>query len=105
MCWRVHAPRYPPSLRLLVPIYAGDARIVPNYFAPSRSTGTVYTTPDYTAPTAFLVVAEDEGLNATWRSLADTHVAIPMDEGAAADSLNASAAAALLLYEAVRQRA
>ena len=49
--------------------------------------------------------AEDEGLKATWRSLADTHVAIPMDEGAALDSLNASTAAALLLYEAVRQRA
>ena len=31
--------------------------------------------------------------------------AIPMDEGAGADSLNASAAVALLLYEAVRQRA
>ena len=37
--------------------------------------------------------------------LADARVAIPMRDGAAADSLNASTAAAVLLYEAVRQRA
>jgi TrmH family RNA methyltransferase len=65
---------------------------------------TQFTKVDYTAPTAFLVGAEDEGLDDAWRSLADTRVVIPMKEGAAADSLNASAAAALLLYEAVRQR-
>jgi TrmH family RNA methyltransferase len=44
---------------------------------------TAFTTPDYTGHTAFLVGAEDEGLDDTWQSLAD----------------------ALLLYEAVRQRA
>ncbi|MGN6798674.1 MAG: TrmH family RNA methyltransferase [Gaiellaceae bacterium] len=66
---------------------------------------TVFTTPDYTARTAFLVGAEDVGLGSAWQSLADLHVAIPMEQNAAADSLNASTAAALLLYEAVRQRA
>jgi len=59
---------------------------------------------DYREPTAFLVGAEDEGLDADWRAIADAEVEIPMS-GAAADSLNASAAAAVLLCEAVRQRA
>jgi TrmH family RNA methyltransferase len=63
-----------------------------------------HTQPDYTLPTAFLVGAEDEGLPDAYRQLADTQVEIPM-RGAAADSLNASAAAAVLLFEAIRQRA
>lgn len=62
-----------------------------------------YASPDYTHPTAFIVGAEDEGLDEAWRAVADTQVAIPMN-GATADSLNASAAAAVLLFEAVRQR-
>ena len=63
-----------------------------------------HTDADYTAPTAFLIGAEDAGLDDDWRALADVEVEIPM-RGAAADSLNASAAAAVLLFEAVRQRA
>jgi TrmH family RNA methyltransferase len=63
----------------------------------------LHTEPDYTRPTAFLVGAEDAGLAAEWCALADVSVAIPM-RGEAADSLNASAAAAVLLFEAVRQR-
>ena len=62
-----------------------------------------HTDADYTRPTAFLVGAEDTGLPAGYRALADVEVEIPM-RGTAADSLNASAAAAVLLYEAVRQR-
>jgi len=58
---------------------------------------------DLTEPTAFLIGAEDTGLDEAWRETADLEVAIPMS-GAAADSLNASAAAAVLLFEAVRQR-
>lgn len=65
---------------------------------------TTFTAPDYSGPTAFIVGAEDEGLDDAWQLLADTHVVIPMKPEAAADSLNASTAAALLLYEAVRQR-
>jgi TrmH family RNA methyltransferase len=65
---------------------------------------TTFTAPDYTGPTAFIVGAEDEGLGDEWQALADTRVAIPMKQNATADSLNASTAAALLLYEAVRQR-
>jgi TrmH family RNA methyltransferase len=62
-----------------------------------------HTDPDYTGPTAFLVGAEDAGLGETWRNTADTHVEIAM-HGMTADSLNASTAAAVLLFEAVRQR-
>jgi TrmH family RNA methyltransferase len=66
---------------------------------------TPFTENDYTGATAFLVGAEDSGLDHEWQELVDARVAIPMREGAAADSLNASTAAAVLLYEAVRQRA
>jgi TrmH family RNA methyltransferase len=62
-----------------------------------------HTDADYREPTAFLVGAEDDGLSAEWRAVADVEVEIPM-QGAAADSLNASAPAAVLLFEAVRQR-
>jgi len=62
-----------------------------------------YTAADLTQPTALIVGAEDEGLDARWREAADMHVSIPM-RARAADSLNAATSAALLLYEAVRQR-
>jgi TrmH family RNA methyltransferase len=62
-----------------------------------------HTEPDYTRPTAFLVGAEDDGLPEAWRTLADVQVAIPM-HARTADSLNAAAATAILLFEAVRQR-
>ena len=62
-----------------------------------------YDDADLTKPTAILVGAEDAGLTDDWRALADVEVEIPM-RGTTADSLNASAAAAILLFEAVRQR-
>jgi TrmH family RNA methyltransferase len=65
---------------------------------------TPHTQPDYTKQTAFLIGAEDDGLPEAYQAIADVNVEIPM-RGAAADSLNASTAAAVLLYEAVRQRA
>jgi len=58
---------------------------------------------DLTQPTAILVGAEDAGLAEEWRALAELEVAIPM-HARSVDSLNASAAAAVLLFEAVRQR-
>jgi TrmH family RNA methyltransferase len=64
---------------------------------------TAYTNADLKPPTALIVGAEDEGLDARWRKAADLHVAIPIN-GRATDSLNASTAAALLLYETLRQR-
>ncbi len=62
-----------------------------------------HTDADYTGRTAFLVGAEDDGLPEAWRNLADVSVAIPM-RARTTDSLNASVAAAVLLFEADRQR-
>jgi TrmH family RNA methyltransferase len=62
-----------------------------------------HTDSDYTRPTAFLVGAEDAGLPEAYRALADVQVEIPM-HGTTVDSLNAGTAAAVLLFEARRQR-
>lgn len=56
---------------------------------------------DLTRPTAVVIGAEHAGVTDAWSG--GVEVAIPMRGGA--DSLNASVAAAVLLYEAVRQRA
>ena len=63
-----------------------------------------FTSADLTPPTAILVGAEDTGLPEQWRAAADIQVSIPMRPGTV-DSLNASVAAAVLIFEAVRQRA
>lgn len=58
---------------------------------------------DLTGPLALVLGPEDTGLDARWLGAADLRVSIPMP-GKTVDSLNASNAAAVLLYEAVRQR-
>jgi TrmH family RNA methyltransferase len=62
-----------------------------------------YSDVDLTVPSALIVGAEDAGLDTTWQAAADERVALPM-RGRTADSLNAASAAAVLLYEAIRQR-
>lgn len=57
---------------------------------------------DFTSGTAIVVGPESEGLNTFWLSQADNCVQIPMQ--GQADSLNVSVSAAILLFEAVRQR-
>ena len=57
---------------------------------------------DLTAPTALVVGNEAKGLSWAWREACNVLVRIPIHGGA--DSLNAAAAAAILLYEADRQR-
>jgi TrmH family RNA methyltransferase len=79
------------------------AQLTQQKVAATLGATTMHTEPDYTKPTAFLIGAEHEGLDERWRSIADTEVEIPM-RGTATDSLNASAAAAVLLFEAVRQQ-
>jgi TrmH family RNA methyltransferase len=64
---------------------------------------TLHTEADLTPPTALLIGAEDEGLDADWRAAAEVLVTLPM-RARTVDSLNASAAAAVLLYETLRQR-
>lgn len=61
-----------------------------------------YTAVDFTGRRAIAVGAEDAGLSPAWLEAADHRVLIPMK--GAADSLNVSATAAILLYEALRQR-
>ncbi len=62
----------------------------------------LHTAADLTGPVAIVVGAEDVGLSPVWTRCADLRVRIPML--GRNDSLNVSAAAAILLYEAVRQR-
>lgn len=61
-----------------------------------------YTQVDLRGGTAILVGAEDTGLSPFWKTQSDTQVSIPML--GRNDSLNVSIAAAIILYEAVRQR-
>lgn len=63
---------------------------------------TIYTDIDFKKPFAIVFGSEDKGLSAVWRDNADYRVRIPM--AGKADSLNVSASAAVLLFEAVRQR-
>ncbi len=57
---------------------------------------------DMTGPTALVIGSEADGLTDAWRIAADRHILIPML--GKMDSLNASVSAAILLYEARRQR-
>jgi TrmH family RNA methyltransferase len=54
-------------------------------------------------PVALVVGSEQYGVSGTLLDQADTRVRIPMP-GEVIDSLNAAASAAILLFEAVRQR-
>ena len=60
-----------------------------------------YDTP-MTGPTAIVMGTEATGLTDQWREAADAHIRIPML--GRLDSLNVSVSAAILLFEAVRQR-
>ena len=62
----------------------------------------VYTDVELTGPVAVVVGAEDKGLSSQWKNAANLNVKIPML--GKNDSLNVSVSAAVLLYEAVRQR-
>jgi TrmH family RNA methyltransferase len=57
---------------------------------------------DLTGPVLLAVGNETAGLSGAWRALCDRVVSIPMT--GAASSLNAAAAATVVLYEAARQR-
>ena len=57
---------------------------------------------DMTCATAIVMGTESTGLTDIWREAADVHIRIPML--GRLDSLNVSVSAAILMYEAVRQR-
>lgn len=62
----------------------------------------LYYNTDMTPGTAIVMGTESTGLTDIWRENADRHIRIPML--GKLDSLNVSVSAAILLYEAVRQR-
>lgn len=57
---------------------------------------------DFRGPTALVMGTESTGLTDRWRQAADRHIRIPMC--GQLDSLNVSVSAAILLFEALRQR-
>ena len=57
---------------------------------------------DLRGPQAIIVGSEHTGLSLPWRNAADHDVTLPLSGNA--DSLNASVAAAVILFETVRQR-
>jgi TrmH family RNA methyltransferase len=61
-----------------------------------------YTEADLTGPMAVVLGSEADGLTATWRDGETEPIGLPMR--GVADSLNVSVAAAVILYEARRQR-
>ena len=62
----------------------------------------LYYDTDMTQPTAIVMGTEATGLTDRWREAADAHIRIPML--GILDSLNVSVSAAILMFEAVRQR-
>jgi TrmH family RNA methyltransferase len=56
------------------------------------------------APLAIVIGPEHEGLPEAWLDAADDRVAIPTLSGSGVDSLNASVAAAVVLFDVVRRR-
>jgi TrmH family RNA methyltransferase len=63
----------------------------------------LYYLSDLASPSAILLGSEKDGLSQFWLNQADVKTSLPMS--GQADSLNVSASAAIVLFEAVRQRA
>jgi TrmH family RNA methyltransferase len=61
-----------------------------------------YAQADYKGGWAIVLGSEDQGLSEYWLKLAEERIKIPMN--GKADSLNVSITAAIILYEALRQR-
>ncbi len=71
-------------------------------YSATLQNSTSYHTQDYTVPTALVMGTEATGLSEIWRSEATQNVIIPMQ--GEIDSMNVSVAAAILIFEAKRQR-
>jgi TrmH family RNA methyltransferase len=61
-----------------------------------------YTETDFRKPSAIVLGSEADGLSSSWRHASDEIIRIPMN--GIADSLNVSVSAAILIFEALRQR-
>lgn len=73
-----------------------------NFYCATLQNSTSYHTQDYTTPTALVVGTEATGLTQEWRVAATQNIIIPMQ--GEIDSMNVSVAAAILIFEAKRQR-
>ena len=73
-----------------------------NFYCATLQNSTSYHTQDYTKPTAIVVGTEATGLTEEWRTAATQNIIIPMQ--GEIDSMNVSVAAAILIFEAKRQR-
>ena len=73
-----------------------------NFYCATLQNSTSYHTQDYTKPTAIVVGTEATGLTDAWRNAATQNIIIPMS--GEIDSMNVSVAAAILIFEAKRQR-
>lgn len=71
-------------------------------FTAQLQDSSLYYDTDMTGGTAIVMGTEATGLTDIWRNAADAHIRIPML--GQADSLNVSVSAAILLFEALRQR-
>lgn len=73
-----------------------------NFYCATLQNSTPYHTQNYTKPTALVVGTEATGLTDEWRAGATQNIIIPMQ--GEIDSMNVSVAAAILIFEAKRQR-
>ncbi len=73
-----------------------------NFYSATLQNANEYHKEDYTTPTALVVGTEATGLTEIWRSQSTQNIIIPMQ--GTIDSMNVSVAAAILLFEAKRQR-
>jgi TrmH family RNA methyltransferase len=73
-----------------------------NIYCATLQDSTSYHTQDFTSPTALIVGTEATGLTQEWRDAATQNIIIPMQ--GEIDSMNVSVAAAILIFEAKRQR-
>ena len=73
-----------------------------NFYSATLQNSTSYHTQNFTKPSALVVGTEATGLTEPWREKATQNIIIPMQ--GEIDSMNVSVAAAILLFEAKRQR-
>jgi TrmH family RNA methyltransferase len=93
-----------------VPVATGSTEEIINWlkakhisiYAAALEQAESYQQIDFTAPTAIVVGTEDQGLSQLWLESAQKVIKIPMS--GQIDSLNVSVSAAILIFEAKRQR-
>jgi len=73
-----------------------------SFYCATLQNSTSYHTQDYTTATALVVGTEATGLSQEWREASTQNIIIPMQ--GEIDSMNVSVAAAILIFEAKRQR-